>query len=113
LVCIEGKPFGQLLKSCTVLLFEVSQHRIFRKSVFITAIVEKSHELIVLFHTDRIVWMAVALYTGKSGSLQDFPGSIYPVHHRCNPKLFVVGTSLVIGHGVAVKCGGQQLIVSW
>ena len=58
-----------------------------------------------------IVRVAVALHTGKSGSHSSLPGSVNPVHNSRCSKLFVIGSTFVVGHGVAMESSGYKLFV--
>ncbi len=55
--------------------------------------------------------MTVALHAGEGGAQQGFPGSIYPVNNSGCSKLLVIRTPLVVGHGVSVICGSDQLFI--
>ena len=55
--------------------------------------------------------MAVALYTGKSSTHQALPGCVHPVQHRSRSEFFILCTAFIIRHGIAVKSGGNIIIV--
>ena len=56
--------------------------------------------------------MAMALHAGKCGTHGCLPGCIYPIHHCRRSKLFIVGATFIIGHGVALKSCGNKIIIS-
>ena len=55
--------------------------------------------------------MAVTLYAGKSSTHQPLPGGVHPVEHSSGAKFFVIGAAFIIGHGIAMKTGCNQLCI--
>ena len=61
---------------------------------------------------EGIIWVAMALNAGKTGSHQGLPGRIDPVNDGSCPEFFIISTPFIIGHGIAVKCGCNKLFIS-
>ena len=55
--------------------------------------------------------MTMALNAGEAGAHQRLPGSIDPVNDGSCPKFFIVCSTLIIGHGIAVKSGRNELFI--
>ena len=87
------------------------EERVIRIGIFVPSIIKESHELIILFMGKWIIGMAVTLHTGESCPHQGLPRSIYAVKYSCRSELFVISSSFIIGHRVAVKSSGNKLFV--
>ena len=113
-----GKTFKISCFFCRTLLFNPFYYRLklflligripsvdwrFIRRIFITGIIKKSHEFIVLFVLDRIVRMTVALYTTHGGALPYIKGGVYTIDNCCYAKLFIFSTSFIIIHRISVK----------
>ena len=79
--------------------------------VAVGALIEEGVELEVLVDGDGIVFMRVALRTGHRGTHKDGEGCVHAVDDRGVAELFIIGTAFVLGHRVAMKRGGDELVV--
>ena len=61
---------------------------------------------------EGIIGMAMALNTGKTGSHQGLPGGIDPVNDGSSPEFFVICSAFIIGHGIAMEGGSNELFIS-
>src|SRR5215210_6900198 len=89
----------------------MAEQRIIVVSIFISCIVEESHELIIIFMFEGIVRMGMTLYTGKGGTHRGLPSSVDPVHNcRCS-EFFIVSSAFIIGHSITMKSGGNVILI--
>ncbi|MCY1381522.1 hypothetical protein D9M69_694380 [compost metagenome] len=52
----------------------------------------------------------MTLHTGKRGTHQRLPGGIDPVYHGFCSEFFIIGPALIVGHGIAMKGRGNELV---
>ena len=74
-------------------------------------LVEEGEELVILLLADRVVLVAVALGTAHRQSHPDLGGRVDAVLDGRDAELLVVGPTLVVGQGVAMECGRQELVL--
>ncbi len=79
--------------------------------VGIGGLVEEGVELEVLLERDGVVLVGVALRAGHRRAHPDRKGGVDAVDHGGVAELLVAGTALVLGHGVAMEGGGDELRV--
>src|SRR5712672_2158720 len=87
--------------------------RIVGIGIFISRVVEESEELVIVFVTERIVRMAVALHAGKGRSHHSFPRGVHAIQGGGCSEFFILRSSFIIGHGVAMEGGGNVLVLCW
>ena len=78
--------------------------------VGISSGIKEGKKFVKLFMLIRIIGVAVTLYTADCCSLPDFKSCIDPVDDSIYPEFFVIGSSFVIGHRIAVEGGCQDLV---
>src|SRR5258705_10420228 len=83
--------------------------RIISIGIFIACVVEESEELVIVFLAKWIVGMAMALHASKGCSDQGFPGGVHPIQRGGCSEFFILRSTLIIGHGVAMKGRGNIL----
>src|SRR5687768_7570073 len=90
-----------------------TQIRMLSVRILITGIVKKSKGLIILLMFKRIVWVTMALNATHSSALPDFVRCIHAIQRCSYPKLFILCSSFIIVHRIAVKRSGDELIIRW
>ena len=70
--------------------------------------VEEREEPVVFALRDGIVFVRVALGAAQREAHPHLGRGVGPVFHGRNPKLLVVGAAFGVGHGIAMKPGGDD-----
>ena len=92
------------------LLFPVDTlDRVFVSTVSIGGAVEERIELKVLFVSERVVFVRMALSATSGGPHPYRHGCIDSVYDRGRAELLIDSSAFAIGHGVAMKSGRNQL----
>src|SRR5690606_41114729 len=78
---VSTYPLLQLFYFQAVHLIIKSERRIVSRCVLVAGIVKKSVRLVILFEFNRVVRMAMALHTLKSGRKPRLVSGIHTVHH--------------------------------
>ena len=105
-------PIDNLRQRSTVFLaLEFFQQWVIFIGIFIPGVVEESYELIIFLIPERIIGMAVTLRAGEGCAHQRFPGGVHAVEYGGSAEFLIVGSSLIVGHRVAVEGGGEKLVV--
>lgn len=84
----------------------------FIASVGILGLVEDREETEVFLLGDGVIFVAMALGASHGEAHPDGHGRVDAIDHGNVAKFFVVGSSFVVGQGIAVKGGGDELIGS-
>ncbi len=84
----------------------------FGRYVFVAGVIKESKVFVVIVVNERVVGVAVTLDAGKRSALKHVPGGADAVHHGGRPKLLILCTAFVVGHGVSVKSRGNELSVA-
>ena len=79
--------------------------------VGVGGLVEEVVELVVFGDGDGVVFVGVALCAGDGGAHPDGHGGVDAVDDGGVAEFFVAGAALVLGHGVAMEGGGDELVL--
>ena len=75
--------------------------------VRILSLVKDVKNLKIFLMSDWVILMGMTLGTGHGGSHPGGKGGVYPIYHRNITELLIIGSSLIVGLGIAVKGGGN------
>ena len=79
--------------------------------VCIPSLVEIGEERIVVLNRDRVVLVGMTLRAAHRQSHPDLQSRVNTILDCCDAELFVVRSSLVVGHRIPMECCCQNLIV--
>ena len=105
-----------LLKQCFLIQLRLGEQLnswVFIAAIRILCLVHQVEKAEVIFLRDRIVFVMMALGTCHGGPHPYRPSGIDTVHYRDIAEFFVTRPSLVVGHGIAMEGGRNQLIHGW